>query len=60
VRSRLLQFSPALASRITPGIQPELLEQAALDALRSLPAPDYAAAPIEARDLQIVFRHDCL
>ena len=60
VRARLLQFSQALAGRIAPSMTPQMVHQAALDALRVVPAPDYSGAALATRDLQLVFRHDCL
>ena len=60
VRARLLQFSRALAGRIAPNMTPQMVHQAALDALRVVPPPDYSGAALATRDLQLVFRHDCL
>lgn len=59
VRARLLQFSHALASRISPGVNPQTVQQASFDVLQSLPPPDYSGASLGSRDLQLVFRHDC-
>jgi hypothetical protein len=59
VRARLLQFAPLLAARLAAGAAPELLRAATADALAALPPPDYSAAPLAVRDLQLVFRHDC-
>jgi hypothetical protein len=30
-----------------------------LETVKGLPAPEYAAVPLERRQLQLVFRHDC-
>lgn len=60
VRARLLQFAQALAGRISPALSPQMVQSAAFDALQSLPPPDYGGLPLEQRDLQLVFRHDCL
>ena len=60
VRARLLQFAHVLASRISPQLNPQLVQTAAFDAIQSLPPPDYGGMALESRDLQLVFRHDCL
>ena len=62
VRARLLQFAAVLGGRIAPQLSPQLVQAAAFDAIQSLPPPDYGAAVAAAavRELQLVFRHDCL
>lgn len=62
MRARLLQFALALASNIAPQLSPALVQSAAFDAIQALPPPDYGGAPlaVPARELQMVFRHDCL
>jgi len=55
-----MQFSYALGIRIAPAVSQQIIEQAVFDALQSLPPPDYSGATLSARDLQLVFRHDCL
>lgn len=60
VRARILQFAPAFAGRITPNLNPSIVQQAAVDAIQSLPPADYSGATLDARDMQLVFRHDCL
>lgn len=63
VRSRLLQFIRRLGvslGQLLPGVNPALLDRAVHDTLRSLPLPDYGQVPLERRQLQLVFRHDCL
>lgn len=59
-RSRVLQFAQAFASRLNPTVGPAVVQQAAVDCLASLPPPDYTGVALEQRDLQLVFRHDCL
>jgi hypothetical protein len=63
VRHRLLQFMTALSVRLrvlAPHASLELLDRAAAEALTALPPPDYGTVPVEALELQLVFRHDCL
>lgn len=38
----------------------QAIEQAAILTLNHLPSPDLGRTPVENRDLQLVFRHDCL
>jgi hypothetical protein len=59
VRSRMLQFAPALASRLFPAIPPPLVRSAAMDALHALPPPSYMGGAPAPRELVLVFRHDC-
>ena len=59
-RARILQFSQAFAARLNPTVGPGVVQQAALDCLAALPPPDYSGISLEQRDLQLVFRHDCL
>lgn len=59
-RARILQFASAFAARLNPTVAPGVVQQAARDCLGGLPAPDYSGVPVEQRDLQLVFRHDCL
>lgn len=59
-RARVLQFAQAFASRLNPTVGPAVVQQAAVDCLASLPPPDYTGVALEQRDLQLVFRHDCL
>ena len=56
VRARLMQFCPPFATRISPKVTREQIQQAAVDTLNSLPPPHYG--PYNG-DLQLVFRHDC-
>ncbi|BDA44884.1 probable calmodulin-binding protein 60 B at N-terminal half [Coccomyxa sp. Obi] len=60
VRARLAQFAGAFARRINPTLNPQIVQQAAAEAIASLPAPEYGRVAVENRDLQLVFRHDCL
>ena len=53
-----MQFCPAYAGRIAPGVGLQQLQQAAFEVLQSMPPPDYTDA-LGARELQLVFRHDC-
>ena len=59
-RARILQFAQAFASRLNPTVSPTVVQQAALDCLQALPPADYSGVALEQRDLQLVFRHDCL
>ena len=60
VRARIIQFAGAFARRINPNLGPQIVQQAAAEAIASLPAPEYGRVAVENRDLQLVFRHDCL
>ena len=62
VRNRLLQFIKRFGvslGQLLPGFTPALLDRAVHDTLRVLPQPDYGQVPLERRQLQLVFRHDC-
>ena len=57
------EISAALRLRqvlTTWGTKAPVVQQAAVDCLGSLPPPDYTGVALEQRDLQLVFRHDCL
>mmetsp|Transcript_10080 Transcript_10080/g.30159 ORF Transcript_10080/g.30159 Transcript_10080/m.30159 type:complete len:698 (+) Transcript_10080:368-2461(+) len=60
VRARLIQFATPFARRINPSMPQALIQQVAAESMAALPAPEYGPAVVENRDLQLVFRHDCL
>lgn len=60
VRARLIQFAMPFGRRVAPALPPNLLEQAAAQTIAMIPPPEYGPASVENRDLQLVFRHDCL
>ena len=60
MRARLIQFAAAFARRVNPTLSQQIVEQAAAEAIASLPAPEFSQVSVESRDLQLVFRHDCL
>ncbi|KAK9793199.1 hypothetical protein WJX73_002582 [Symbiochloris irregularis] len=60
VRARLIQFAGAFARRVSPALGQSSVQQAAADAISSLPLPELGGVAVENRDLQLVFRHDCL
>lgn len=60
VRARLIQFAMPFGRRVAPALPPNLLEQAAAQTIAMLPPAEYGPASVENRDLQLVFRHDCL
>jgi hypothetical protein len=60
VRARIVQFAGAFARRINPTLDVQIIQQAAAEAIASLPAPEYGRVAVENRDLQLVYRHDCL
>lgn len=60
VRARLVQFAGPFARRINPALPQGLIQQAAAETIATLPPPEYGPASVEHRDLQLVFRHDCL
>ena len=45
---------------MNPNLDQRLVQQAAAEAIASLPAPEFGRVAVENRDLQLVFRHDCL
>eukprot|EP00210_Caulerpa_lentillifera_P004247 g4051.t1 len=59
VRNRLNQFSIALERKLAPGLAPEVFERITNETYSELPPPEYCNRPIEAREFQLVFRHDC-
>ncbi len=60
VQARIIQFAIAFASRINPALAANIVERSAKETLASLPPPQRQSASQDARDLQLVFRHDCL
>lgn len=60
MRARLVQFAGAFARRVSPALGQSSVHQAAADAISSLPLPEMGGVAVENRDLQLVFRHDCL
>lgn len=63
VRSRLAQYAGLFHERIVsymPNIGRGMVERVAGEAASLMPAPDHAASALEERNLQLVFRHDCL
>jgi len=41
-------------------VNPDIFERLVAETYTQLPVPEYCDLPIEARELQLVFRHDCL
>ena len=60
VRARLIQFAGPFARRMNPTLPLALIQQTAAETIAALPPPEYSGASVEHRDLQLVFRHDCL
>lgn len=63
MRTRITQFAGIYAQRIgqyVPGLSKEMLDRAASDALAVLPSGDHGQLSLEDKQLQLVFRHDCL
>jgi hypothetical protein len=63
VRVRLTQFLGLLSGRLghyAPGLPAGALERAAADALACMPPGDHGQLSLEDKQLQLVFRHDCL
>ena len=60
MRSRLVQFAGALARIVVPTLAHQSILEATAEAIASLPAPEMASLAFESKDLQLVFRHDCL
>lgn len=63
VQHRIGQMMAAFHMRLqhhVPGLPTEVLKTALQEALATVPPPEYACVPLEQRDLQLVFRHDCM
>lgn len=60
VRARIVQFANAFSGRVSPALAPGMVQRATAETIQSLPPPEPPAASLETRDLQLVFRHDCL
>ncbi len=63
MKSRLLQFITGVSQRLfqlAPNLGADLVERAITETLQTLPPPEYGQVPVEALELQLVFRHDCL
>lgn len=63
VRGRLATFVDLLTQRLKnaePAVPEDVIAKAANEALQAMPAAEYGPTPLETRDLQLVFRHDCL
>ena len=62
VRSRIVQlintFTRILRNNV-PSLSPEAISQSLAEALSAIPPPIYDVVPLENRELQLVFRHDC-
>lgn len=60
-RNRIMQFALAFSARVSPNLSLQVVQRAAFETVAQLPPPEAVpAGGIEARDLQLVFRHDCL
>lgn len=53
-------LQPRLLSLANGALQPEALQRTIVEAYQQLPLPQYGPVPVEALDLQLVFRHDCM
>eukprot|EP00803_Ostreobium_quekettii_P007979 evm.model.scf_324.1 EVM.evm.TU.scf_324.1 scf_324:1593-3902(+) len=60
VRARLNQFAMSFAQRVAPRLTPEEYDRSVAETYTQLPPPEYGAISVENRELQLVFRHDCL
>ncbi|GIL45703.1 hypothetical protein Vafri_2882 [Volvox africanus] len=63
VRVRITQFISHFSQRLghyAPGFAKETLDRAAAEALAYLPPGDHGQLSLEDKQLQLVFRHDCL
>ncbi|GMH34106.1 hypothetical protein BSKO_01940 [Bryopsis sp. KO-2023] len=60
VRARLNQFAHYLWQRVAPQMPQVAFENEVAMAYTHLPAPQYGQVPLDQRELQLVFRHDCL
>eukprot|EP00198_Chlamydomonas_reinhardtii_P001203 XP_001690538.1 predicted protein [Chlamydomonas reinhardtii] len=63
VRVRLTQYISLLSGRLNhyaPGLSKDALDRAAAEALAYLPPGEHGQLSLEDKQLQLVFRHDCL
>ena len=60
VRARLNQFAMAFSQRVAPRLTQEEYDRAVAETYTQLPPPEYGQIAVENRELQLVFRHDCL
>lgn len=63
VQSRIAQLISVFSRRLqhhVPGLPSELITKSLTEAFSQVPPPEYSIIPLEDRDLQLVFRHDCM
>ena len=63
VRSRIAQLVSAFTRSLrshAPSLAQDTITQALAEALSAIPPPVYDIVPLENRELQLVFRHDCM
>jgi hypothetical protein len=62
VRSRIAQLISTFTRSLrinAPLLTQEAITQSLAEALSAIPPPIYDVVPLESRELQLVFRHDC-
>jgi hypothetical protein len=63
VRARIAQLISAFSRSLqlhSSAITQDLIAKSLGEALSAIPPPVYDIIPLEHRDLQLVFRHDCM
>lgn len=60
VRERLDQFAHSLWQRVAPEVPLETFDREVANTYTELPPPEYGPVALESRELQLVFRHDCM
>jgi len=63
VQARIAQLVSLFTRRLqahAPSLPPDLVSKSLAEAYQAVPPPEYSVIPLEDRDLQLVFRHDCM
>lgn len=63
VRSRLRQFVGIFNQKLlqlVPAVHADAFDRSVNEALLQTPQPDYGSVPLDFKELQLVFRHDCM
>ncbi len=63
VQARIAQLFSVFNRRLSmhvPGLPQEAVNKSLAEAFSACPPPEYSIIPLEERDLQLVFRHDCM
>ncbi|KAG1669208.1 hypothetical protein FOA52_001459 [Chlamydomonas sp. UWO 241] len=63
VQNRIAQLVSVFTRRLqshAPALPNEVISKSLAEAYQAVPPPEYSVIPLEDRDLQLVFRHDCM